>query len=250
LAYARLSVSPSTYLTETAVHTFERVPADAPLPKLEVDGHTALERFVINFSKTGDWGRWVRWELERRLVPSAHACTRNEAMSRKEVCVISRNQKMYDSMGYLKNRLRDTDILQEYFVPREQFVAFVDGLRETVESTGANLLNVTVRNVRRDEITALPYARDDVFGLVLYFNQKLSVADAEALEETTRRLIDLSLGLDGTFYLPYQLYYTREQLEKAYPNVGAFFEVKRRYDPDGLLTNTWYEKYGTKDVVE
>jgi hypothetical protein len=29
----------------------------------------------------------------------------------------------------------------------------------------------------------------------------------------------------------------------ACANIGAFFEAKRAIDPDGILTNTFYEKY-------
>ena len=59
----------------------------------------------------------------------------------------------------------------------------------------------------------------------------------------TRELIDLTNSLNGRFYLPYQLHYTPEQLESAYPEISAFFEAKKQYDPDELFTNTFYEKY-------
>ena len=29
------------------------------------------------------------------------------------------------------------------------------------------------------------------------------------------------------------------------PEIGAFFSAKRRYDPDGLFTNTFYRKYAS-----
>jgi FAD/FMN-containing dehydrogenase len=151
---------------------------------------------------------------------------------------------MDDSMAYLKGRLRDTDILQEYFIPREEMAAFVDGLRDIVSSEGTNLINVTIRMVHKDTVTALPYAKRDMFAFVLYFNQKLNEADSRALQRTTVHLIDLSLGLNGTYYLPYQLYYSREQLQKAYPEIDAFFAAKTIYDPIELFTNKFYEKYG------
>ena len=64
------------------------------------------------------------------------------------------------------------------------------------------------------------------------------------LQKTTTDLIDLALGLDGTYYLPYQLFYSKEQLRKAYPRVDKFFAAKRIYDPEELFTNKFYEKYG------
>jgi hypothetical protein len=43
--------------------------------------------------------------------------------------------------------------------------------------------------------------------------------------------------------LPYQLYFTEQQLEQSYPEIRAFFAAKQQYDPNLLLSNTFYEKY-------
>lgn len=248
LIYGRLSVSPSSYLEETAIHIYERKQFDGPAPVLEPPGHDWLDRLIINFSKTGGFGRRVRWELEKHFEPRVHPCiSQNQGMNQKEQCLVSRNQEMYNSMGYLKNRLHDTDILQEYFIPPEKMPAFVDGLRNVVNRTGANLLNVTIRIVHKDDITALPYARQDMFAFVLYFNQKFNEKESRILEKTTVDLIDLALGLDGTYYLPYQLDYSSEQLRRGYPGIDAFFAAKKKYDPEGVFSNKFYEKYGKHD---
>jgi FAD/FMN-containing dehydrogenase len=245
LAYGRLSMSPSTYLAETALHTYERIPESVPVQPLKPPGFVWLDRFVINFSKTGGFGRRVRWALEKYGEPRLHTClTRNQAMSREEGCLVSRNQEMYDSMDYLENRLRDTDILQEYFIPQQRMPEFVDGLHRVVVANGANLINVTIRIVHKDTITALPYAREDMFAYVLYFNQKFNDQESQILQKTSTELIDLSLALNGTYYLPYQLFYSPVQLRKAYPDFDRFVAAKKLYDPSELFTNKFYEKYG------
>lgn len=245
LMYGRLSVSPASYLAETSVHTYERTRFDGEIPPLRPARHVWLDRLVINLSKTGGFGRWVRWTMEKYAEPMLHPClSRNQAMSQKEACLVSRNQEMYDSMDYLSNRLKDTDILQEYFIPPEKMADFVDGLRRVIKINGANLLNVTIRIVHKDGVTAIPYAKEDRFAFVLYFNQKFNEADSRILQKTTTDLIDLATKLDGTFYLPYQLFYSQEQLRKAYPEIDTFFAKKQRFDPIGLFTNKFYEKYG------
>jgi len=250
LVYGRLSVSPSSYLHEAAIHVYERTDYRGRIPPLKPDSHDAIERLVINFSKTGGLGRRLRWALEKQLEPRLHACiSRNQAMSSKEHCLVSRNQEMYDSMNYLKNRLRDTDILQEYFIPCDRLGDFVDGLRNVVQRNGANLLNVTIRVVHKDGVTALPYAKQDMFGLVLYFNQGFNDAESLVLQQTTIDLVDVALGVNGTYYLPYQLLYSPEQLRRAYPEVDAFFAAKQKYDRIGLLTNKFYEKYKTRALA-
>lgn len=245
LAYGRLSMSPATFLKETALHTYKRTPTELPVVPLKPPGYVWLDRFIINFSKTGDFGRRVRWTMEKYGEPQLHTCvSRNQAMSREEGCFVSRNQEMYDSMDYLENRLRDTDILQEYFIPHGKMAEFVDGLRRIVQTNGANLINVTIRIVHKDDITTLNYAKDDMFAYVLYFNQKFNEREGRILQKTTTDLIDLALGLDGTYYLPYQLFYSKEQLRRAYPRVNEFFAAKRRFDPEELFSNKFYEKYG------
>lgn len=245
LFYGRLSVSPSSYLTEMAVHTYTKTPVQDSIPPLQPEGNSSLKRFVINFSKTGDFGRWLRWRLEKSVEPGTHICaSRNQTMSQEEDCIVTRNQEMYDSMDYLKNRLNDTDILQEYFIPQNKMPAFIGDLRKIVKENKANLLNVTVRIVHKDNITALPYAKQDMFAFVLYFNQDLNEHDSKILQQTTSDLIDSTIRLNGTFYLPYQLYYSKEQLHKSYPEIGDFFAAKRKVDPLQLFTNKFYEKYG------
>lgn len=245
LVYGRLSISPTAYLSEAAIHVYRKAAFTGPIPPLREPTHDRLDRFVINFSKTGKFGRWLRWTLEKRGEAVLHTClSRNEAINQKEPCLVSRNQEMYDSMNYLRNRLEDTDILQEYFIPQDKMPEFVAGLKETVEKNGANLLNVTIRVVHTDTVSALPYAKQDMFAYVLYFNQKLNERQSKILQQTTVDLIDLTLGLRGTFYLPYQLYYSAAQLRRAYPEIDAFFVAKKKYDPDSLFSSKFYEKYG------
>lgn len=246
LVFGRLSVAPQSYLRETVVHSYEKTEFAGTPPPLQPAQHDTLDRFIINFSKTGGFGRWVRWTLEKYAEPRLHSCVaRNQAMSQKEVCLVSRNEEMYDDMAYLQNRLRDTDILQEYFVPYDRMPQFVDGLRDVVQRNHANLLNVTIRTVHQDTISALPYAKKDMFGFVLYFNVKFNEKDNEILQKTTSDLIDVALQADGTYYLPYQLFYSRAQLQKSYPEIDDFFAAKKKYDPIGLFTNTFHQKYGS-----
>jgi len=248
LLYGRLSMSPGSYLRETLAHRYERVEYPRPLPVVRPPQRAWLSRLAINLSKTGDLGRWFRWRLEKQVEPALHLCSERRSDGDGE-CLVTRNQEMYDSMDYLRNRLPDTDILQEYFVPHERMAEFIDGLRETVLRNRANLVNVTIRIVTKDTVTALPYAKDDRFAFVLYFNQGFNEEESAALRKTTTDLIDVAASLGGTYYLPYQLYYSPEQLRRAYPEVDSFFAMKRQLDPGELFTNTFYEKYGRPEFT-
>ena len=126
-----------------------------------------LRRLVFNFSKLGSLPMRIKWWAEKHLEPRLEACPAGES----DGCLVSRNHPMHDSVPYLMNRLAgETDILQEYFIPRERFVEFVDGLRRITLANRANLLNASVRVVHQED-NFLTYAPRDMFAVVLYLNQ-------------------------------------------------------------------------------
>lgn len=246
LMYSHLSTAPQSLLREMLIYTYEqREIPDAVIEPLGEVSATKLRRFVLNFSKQGNIPMRLKWFAEKRIEPLMESCsvTRAQAQSEGEACLVSRNQPMHDSVAYLQNNLKnETDILHEYFIPRENFVAFVDGLRAIVTEHGVNLLNASVRVIYREE-NFLNYAPVDAFSVVLYINQRIDEAGNTKMRTVTGALIDLAISLNGRFFLPYQLHYTPEQLERSYPEIRAFFAAKQQYDPALLLTNTWYEKY-------
>ncbi len=247
LMYSHLSTGPQSFLREMILYTYEETAvADAEIPALAEVSSTRLRRFVLNFAKLGSLPMRLKWYAEKYVEPRMEACTvvsRNQALAEGEACLVSRNEPMHDSVKYLQNNLKnETDILQEYFIPREQFITFVDGLRQIMTDHAVTLLNASVRVVHRED-NFLTYAPADMFSIVLYINQSTDEAGHARMRQVTGELIDLTTRLNGRFFLPYQLHYTPEQLQKAYPQINAFFEAKKRYDPRLILTNTFYEKY-------
>jgi FAD/FMN-containing dehydrogenase len=246
LMYAHLSTAPQSLLRETIVYAYREVPAAGTVvPPLAEVGQVKLRRLVFNLSKHGSLAMRLKWFAEKRIEPLLESCTvsRNQALGEGEACLVSRNDPMHDSVPYLRNNLAgETDILHEYFIPREQFVPFVDGLREISRSAPVTLLNASVRVVHRED-NVLTYApTDDMLAVVLYVNQSADRAGREQMDAYTKQLIDLCLRSKGRFFLPYQVAYTREQLERSYPQIREFMAARVEFDPDRLLTNTFAQK--------
>jgi hypothetical protein len=107
----------------------------------------------------------------------------------------------------------------------------------------ADLLNVTLRNVYADSDTFLPYAREEVFGFVLFFSQGTSAAAEADMVTLTQKLIAEAERLGGTYYLPYRLHATPAQLARAYPQFSQFLTLKKTYDPQELFQNKFYQHY-------
>ncbi|WKZ37012.1 MAG: FAD-binding oxidoreductase [Anaerolineales bacterium] len=247
LFYGHLSTAPGSLLEEMIFYEYTKVEiGDADIPPLGEVSSTKLRRYVLNFSKKGSLAMSIKWFLEKNVEPMLESCTvvpRTQAMGEGEACLVSRNEPMHDSVKYINNNLKnETDILHEYFIPRDQFIPFVDGLREIVRENKVNLLNASVRVIHPED-NFLTYAPDEMYSIVLYINQPVSAKGNDHMIEVTRKLIDLTAQVNGRFFLPYQLHYTPEQLQRSYPEIADFFAAKKVYDPAGLFTNTWYEKY-------
>jgi FAD/FMN-containing dehydrogenase len=168
---------------------------------------------------------------------------RSQAL-KAENCLVSRNQALYGSLGALKTNLpADTEILQEYFFPQDRFVAFIDRARQVLQQHHAVVLNASIRVVHPGDIQ-LDYATKDMFSLVLFIDQKITPEGDRQMTALTQAMVDAAAEEGGSFYLPYQLEYRPDQLQQAYPQVNAFFELKRKYDPSALFTNELYATYG------
>ncbi|MFA6114359.1 MAG: FAD-binding oxidoreductase [Sphingomonas sp.] len=247
LTYTHLSTAPGSLLREALVYSYRKVPEDQGLtraPLTEVSS-TKLRRLTVNLAKRNDFFASAKWWSEKHIEHRLETCTitRAQAMKDGEACLVSRNDPMHDSVAYLRNALpAETDILHEYFIPRDRIVPFIDAMRTLFQQQHANLVNASIRAVDT-ESNALSYAPAPAFSIVLYLNQKTDAEGTKAMAKLTSDLIDLTVKEGGRFFLPYQLHYTPEQLKRSYPQIGDFFAEKRRWDPDGLFSNSWYARY-------
>lgn len=96
--------------------------------------------------------------------------------------------------------------------------------------------------MHREDI-ALDYAQGDRFSLVLYWSQAVSEDGNADMADLTRRLVAAALDRGGTFSLPYQQHYTRDQVAQSHPELGTFFADKRRYDPNLRFQNSFFARY-------
>lgn len=247
LFYGHLSTAPASFLREMLIYTYHRQDiADVTLPPLAEVSSAGIRRLIFNLAKEGSLFSEAKWYAEKELEHRFESCTvSNIVKTTGEACLVSRNEPMHDSVPYLFNNLTgETDILHEYFVPRANLVAFVDDARALMEKSGTLLLNASVRVVHKEDI-ALNYAPDDAFSVVLYVNQTVDEAGIAKMRGLTRDLVDLAHQHGGRFFLPYQRHYDGMQLRRAYPMIAEVFAAKKRYDPQGLFSNSFYEAYAS-----
>jgi FAD/FMN-containing dehydrogenase len=242
LAYGRVSIAPgSWFLHDARIIRFVRVRTttghatntirdnggDFSLRPSEI----ALARAAFRASVGNRLGKVTRWTIER-----LHGQTHR---------TLSRNGILQTPSDWFANRdPKYVEILHEYFVPPERLTDFLTEARSALkQENGAELLNVTVRKVKRDDVTMLAYAHEDVFGLVMLFRYSASRSADQQMADTTRKLIAAALDCRGSYYLPYRPHATLEQFREAYPQYAAFYELKRKYDPQEVFENSFYVDY-------
>ena len=231
---AALSIAPGkTFLKELSATIYRMSVKKIDTTVLVEEKYVIRNKFLLDLSRKFSFGKKLCWFLQIKLEDDTNGDQ-----------PISRNNAMRQPIKFLEyHSKQDTDILQEYFIPVYHFASFIDGLREFVMEERINLLHVGIRYVPEDKKSVLSYAPKDVFSIVLYLNQQLSQKEIEKAKIWTKKLVDLAIENEGSYYLAYQLFSTRQQLKMAYPNIDKFFEKKKHYDPELRFTNRFYEQY-------
>ena len=230
LVFGRLRISDKHFLEEATINFFEKV--EAPIPPLFDAKNTETKRLVFRGSNNSEYGKRLRWDLETGM----NKITNNS--------VYSRNELLNDHVSLIENKDHSsTDLLQEYFIPENNFYSFIQDIKPILKSTNIDLLNITIRAVNQDDDTLMNYANKNVFGFVLLFNQKKTEKQEKEMFDLTNQLFDAAVKNNGTFYLPYRLHISRDKMRLAYPKSDEFFRLKLKYDENELFNNKFYMHY-------
>jgi FAD/FMN-containing dehydrogenase len=179
-----------------------------------------------------DYGKWIRQYIIDPLV------------YRKQE-VHSRNYEASYDVAELepKSREKDTYVLEEYFCPVHRINDFIPKMREIFQRHKVNVINISIRHALPDDGSILAWAKEEVFAFVIYYNQETTLPKRREVAVWTRELIDAIISLWWSYYLPYQLHGTLDQIKKAYTRFDDYIALKKKYDPDGIFSNMLLEKY-------
>jgi FAD/FMN-containing dehydrogenase len=196
------------------------------------DRHYLWEPRLAEFIAAGNIGKWLRKHV---FEPLYYAKER----------VVWRNWEASHDARELEpsSREKATFALREYFVPVERFEDFHPKMREILQKHHVNVLNVSVRHAHPDPGSLLAWAKSEVFALVVYYQQETDEAAKEVVRTWTVEMVDAALSVGGSYYLPYQVYNTREQFLQAYPRAKEFFALKAKLDPNKRFVNQLLAAY-------
>jgi FAD/FMN-containing dehydrogenase len=233
MVYGRLRVTSQNFLQDGILNIFHRLPSTNPPVSALAAPNREIQRLIFRSGVGSDYGKELRWNAEKYF------------SSELSGDVFDRNEILYEpSDWFADHSTNSTDILVECFVPPDQFATFAEEMQKIIPANHGDLLNVTVRDVEKDDDTFLHYADKNLISLVMLFSQKRDAAGEAQMAKLTQDMVAAALRHDGRYYLPYRLHATPEQFAEAYPQAKEFFALKRKYDPDELFQNEFYLKYG------
>jgi FAD/FMN-containing dehydrogenase len=232
MAYGRLDVALDRFFEEAVMITYTDTGDEGEFPPASGSGIIShISRSIYRAQNGSDRMKKLRWWMETDVGPAIGGkATRNSLMNEPVVTLEDRDPER-------------TDILHEYFVPPERFPEFIDACRKIIPSSYQEMLNTTLRYVKADRESVLCFAPDHRVSAVMSFSQEKSVRAEEDMARMTRKLIDRVVAIGGTYYLPYRLHATAEQIGKAYPRIGEFVRRKLEVDPDRLFRNAMWDRY-------
>jgi FAD/FMN-containing dehydrogenase len=144
-----------------------------------------------------------------------------------------------------------TEMITEINVPRESLNSFLQEVREDFRKNNVELIYGTIRLIEKDQESFLPWARESYACTIFNLHTEHTPEGMAHSAEAFRRLIDMAVRRNGTYYLTYHRYARREQVLACYPQFPQFLQLKKKYDPAERFQSDWYRHYKTmfKDAI-
>ena len=132
-------------------------------------------------------------------------------------------------------------MISELYVPHDRLVDFLRASARMLASRGAEVIYGTIRLVRQDSETFLPWATQDQACVIFNLHVRHTPEGLAHAKDSFRGLIDLAIERSGSFFLTYHRWATREQLLAAYPQFPGFLARKRALDPGLIFRSDWFD---------
>lgn len=234
--YARVSVAPSSFLDEMYVIDYRRTNQANATDRLKGETGIRASKIALDIGRQGGKFEDFFWATQKTYIDSL----KNQS--------ITRNNAMRSESTFMEfTKPGKVEVLQEFFIPVHQYEAYMDDLKKLLPADDRNtdfkVHNITVRYALEDTQTSLSYAEEDMLGLVVLIQHGLQEEDIADARSILQNWTDITLKHNGTYYLPYYPYQTKQQFRKAYPNWEQFRAEKQQRDPNSVFVNQFYDHY-------
>jgi hypothetical protein len=136
-----------------------------------------------------------------------------------------------------------SEVITEIYVPRGRLSEFMMEARDDFRRNDVSVIYGTVRLIRRDDETFLAWARQPYACVIFNLHTVHTPEGLKHSADAFRRLIDMAIRRDGSYYLTYHRHARRDQVEACYPQFGEFLRLKKEHDPHLRFQSDWYRHY-------
>ena len=195
---------------------------------------------IINFDSENGFVEVESGCLWSQLIPALQE--RQEG--RTEQWTIAQKQTGCDRLsigGALAANAHGRGLSNPPIVPRSSLGSFLYEAAELLREEQANVIYGTVRLIEKDEETFLAWAKEPWACTVLNLHVNHQPRDIAHAGRTFCKLIDLAIKYDGSYYLTYHRFASRQQMLTCYKQMPLFLKLKAKYDPAGLFCSDWFE---------
>ncbi|MBI2922133.1 MAG: FAD-binding oxidoreductase [Planctomycetes bacterium] len=231
-----------TFLRRGVFTCYEPVPAATPLgdPDADLTREDWLRLLSLaHTDKAGAFRAYAQHYLDTR----GHVYW-SDTMQRSTY-IPSYSEFLAESIG---REGPESLMITELFVPPAALLDFMKRARAVLRESAVEDIYGTIRAIRPDATTYLPWACGDRACVIFNLRTPHSPEGIDRTRRAARGLIDSALDGGGTFFLAYHRWATREQLLRGHPRLPEFLAAKRRHDPGDLFISEWLR--GVRSTLE
>jgi len=144
---------------------------------------------------------------------------------------------------HLGDDSKGADLIWEFYVPRGELIAFFEEARRALLKSETPLIYGTVRFIEQDRDSFLAWAKKRYACVIFTPHYPGGAAGIRRASELYRQLAQAATKRGGSFYLTYNHFAVRSDMDAAYPQFSEFLQLKRKYDPTELFQSDWYRHY-------
>jgi FAD/FMN-containing dehydrogenase len=141
-----------------------------------------------------------------------------------------------------------SEMITEVFLPLDQLLDFMADCRDDFRRHRVAVIYGTIRVIRQDDETFLPWAPDDRACVIFNLHVRHDPDGIARAQRDFRRIIDRALQRAGSFYLTYHRWATLDQLIAGHPRFPEFLRAKLAVDPDERFQSEWYRHW--RDLLQ
>jgi FAD/FMN-containing dehydrogenase len=145
--------------------------------------------------------------------------------------------------AHYSDQKKGADLIWEFYVPRGDLIAFFEEARRLMLKSQSPLIYGTVRFIEQDRDSFLAWAKKRYACVIFTPHCPDDVIEKRKAGELYRQLAQAATKRGGSFYLTYNRFAGRGEMDAAYPQFAEFLQLKRKYDPRELFQSEWYRHY-------